>query len=336
MRGRAIRSIGAILIAVGWAAGASTDETDQFLAWEVELDDAAPVLNGYLNDQIAAYIAKRNRAIEPPCDCQDLTLEIFEHIFKSRWTARFKKFVKETDQIDFYPPKSVSNYQYMQMSIYEGTMFPFILPMARTMRVGDVYFGTDKLGHMLGFGKRYYKRYLRLRRHGTDHDDAIEEVIRHGVFVENTIVGRWVDGIFSHADLEANYQGFRLAMAFCEGEQPYLAQEDNGEWRLTRRIDLRDYVTPYLDESYNPSHFGPRRRALVLPVLREEYAADARREPVVERFRTYQETPPSRSVEIIHEYFLEKGRVPQRDQVFRALGLPPDYPHPTLTRLPVP
>lgn len=316
-------------------AASQADETDQFMAWGVTLEDAAPVLNAYLNDQITAYIEHRNDAIEPPCSCEDLTLEIFNHVFKSRWTARFKDFVRDTDDIDFYPPKEVSNYRYMNLSIYRGFTFPYILPMSRTVRVGDVYVGTDKFGHMLGFGKRYYKRYLRHVRYGMDKDEAIDEVVRHGVFVENTIVGKLVDGIFSHADLEANYQGFLLARGFCEGEHPYLDRTD-GRWRLTRPVDLRDYVTPYLDESYNPCHFWGRRKSLVLPILREEYAPLAHSEEVIDRFRTYDETPPSRSVEIIHDYFLKEGRVPQRDQVFAALGLKPGYPIDALAQLPVP
>jgi hypothetical protein len=166
-------------------------------------------------------------------------------------------------------------------------------------------------------------------------EEAIERVIMRGVVSENTFVGVGVDGIFSHADLEANYQGFEFARHFCEGDEPYLRQNDSG-WYLARAVDLRDYVNPYFDESYNPNHFWGQRRNLVLSRIREMYAHRAEHPVVIERFERYQQYPPSRSVQIVRDFFLARGRSPQRDQVFAALVLPLDYPIAILASAPVP
>jgi hypothetical protein len=322
-------------VLLAWSLSTSADETDQFIAWDVQLADSSGPINTYLNTSLRDYLAYRNNAIEPPCECEALTVDYLDYIFKGRLTARFKEFIRHNDDIDVYPPRSVSNLQYNRMSIYRGLVFPYVLPMSPTLRIGEVYLGDDKLGHFFGWGKRYYRRFLNLRPYEENVDDAVDRVIRWGVMSENTIVGIGVDGIFSHADLEANYQGFRMARNFCEGDAPYLVHEDSG-WRLSRDIDIRDYVNPYFDESYNPPHFWGRRRGLVLSLIYEEYAHRTDHPLVVERFKRYSKSPPSRSVLLIRDFFLERGRAPQRDQVFAALSLPPDYPILALANAPVP
>jgi len=314
---------------------AAADETDQFMSWNVQLRDSAEAVNDHLNEQIRMSIDLSNRSIESPCDCQTLAFDTIDYIFNGRLTARFMDYVVSDDDIDVYPPRSMSNARYQKLSIYRGITFPYILPMARTMRIGDVYFGEDKWGHFFGIGKRYYKRYLWNRKNGFSEQEAVDMAISWGVLSENTVVGMVVDGIFSHADLEANYQGFELARHMCEGDAPYL-REGKDRWELAREIDLRDYVTPYWDESYNVSHYWGRRRMLVLPILTKEYAEEAHSAEVLARFRAYEKYSPSRSVEFVRHHFLDRDRSPQRDQTFAALGLRAGYPSALLAAMPVP
>lgn len=312
------------------------DETDQFLAWGVELQDSTDIINGYMNRQIQKVLDERNTAIEPTCDCPSIVEGIYDEVFKGRLTAHLADFLEGAEDVDVYPPRTVSRAKYQQMSIYRGVTFPYALPMSRTLRMGDIYFGEDKFGHFFAFGRRYYNRYLWYVKNGFDEDTAVEKVVRWGVMSENTLVGKGVDGIFSHADLEANYQGLLLARDLCEGERAYLKQVTPGQWVLSENVDLMKYINPYFDEAYNPSHFWGRRRSLVLPLLREEYAQKAHDPSVIARFRKYNQHKPSRSVEMVRNYFLERGQTPQRDQVFVALGLPPDYPSMVVARVPVP
>ena len=109
-----------------------------------------------------------------------------------------------------------------------------------------------------------------------------------------------------------------------------------GADRFAREIDIADYVNPYFDESYNVPHFWGRRRGLALAVIREQYAHRAEHPLVMERFRRYETAAPSRSVQLVRDFFIERNRAPQRDQVFTALDLPPDYPIALLASAPVP
>ncbi len=326
----------AAVVSAAASYSAFADETDQFLTWDVELADSADAINEYLNGELRGFIAYRDNAIEPPCDCDSLGLGFFDYIFKGRMTARFKEFIRTSEAVEVYPARTVSNVEYNRMSIYEGLSFPFILPMAPTLRVGEVYLGDDKFGHLLGFGKRYYRKYLRYLDEGLSEDEAIVRVIRWGVMSENTVVGAGIDGIFSHADLEANYQGMLLARHMCHGDSPYIGRGDDGRWFLARTIDIRDYVNPYFDESYNVPHFWGRRRELVLAIIREQYAHRTDHPLVIERFMGYASSAPSPSVQLVRDYFLERGVSPQRDQVFSALDLPPNYPITLLAGFPVP
>ncbi len=307
-----------VLAATALPSNVRAGETDQYLVWDVELRDSAPAFNVFLNAEIATYLERLNERVRPIEDGSDMANEIFTHLFRGLHASRARAWLNESPEVDRFPPDDISNLKYQQMSIYRGLSFPYILPMAVTVRLGDVYLGIDKVGHLLGFGRRYHQRYVRLRDQGATHEEAQERTIRAGISQEASVVGMLVDGIFSHADLEANYQGFRLARDLYSGENPYIVNE-NGAWKLARAIDIRDYTTPDLDESYNPNHYWALRRKKVLPRLKELYGDRWSETAASQRFMVYRETEPSLSKNIVAEYFAAQGRDPQAKQSLAAL-----------------
>lgn len=298
-------------------------ETDQYLAWEVELTDASGPLNRYLDEQIGLFLDRANERNDGDCLCEDLTQDLYKYLFRNLLSSRLRKYVFESPDIERFPDPSVSYSEHYKMSIYRGRSFPYLLPMARTMRIGDVYFGMDKIGHVFGFGRRYHGRYLRLVRDGATSEEAMEKVIRRGIAYEQTVVGKLVDGVFSHGDMEANFQGMRMARDFCEGDAPYFGRSD-GKWVLARPLDLREYITPDFDESYNPPFYWAARKRFVLPILREEYGAKLQLPRVQARFARYREREPSFSKRFIDRFFDEKGRNPQRIQALATLVVAPE------------
>ena len=297
-------------------------ETDQFLVWDRELRDSAEPLNRFFNDELRGILQTRNQANKQTCDCSDLVDDIMHHFFKKRRLSLIKKFLRSSEDVELYPDRSISAYRFRNMSIYRDITFPYVMPLGRTLRVGDVYFGIDKFGHMFGFGSRYYKRYLRYLRHGATEQEAIERIVRYGIITEKVLVGEYLDGVFSYADLEANFQGFMLARDMCEGDDPFLALEDE-KWRLTRPVDLRTYITPDFDESYNLSHWQADRKREVLAILREEYFEKRRSPRVQERFTLYRQRVPSESTKLVLKFFEDKGVQPQMDQSLMAFDAPP-------------
>ncbi len=311
---RLARGLVAVAAAVAAAAGASraaASETDQYLAWGVELSDSAEALNRFVNRELEAALARINRrGRELPCEA--IPNRLYRRVFASIYSSKLRRFIRKNgDQVDGYPQRGVSYWQYRARSVFRRPVFPVFMPMARTIRIGDVYLGVDKLAHVFGFGRRYHARYQRARRRGLSVEEAQRKVILWGLEMERYFVGGLVDGIVSHADLEGNYQGLRLAREMCEGEDPYLERTPAG-WRLSRPVDLRDVVNPGFDESYNNNHFLRYRWRVVEPILRAEYCPRLATEAVQERLARYREIDAeSFSRRVIAEEYERAERRPQ-------------------------
>ncbi|MCC6695571.1 MAG: hypothetical protein IT365_08070 [Candidatus Hydrogenedentes bacterium] len=297
-------------------------ETDQYLAWGITLEDSAEAMNRYINEETARYLEVRNREDATPCSPEDMTRDVYRNLFRGLLASKLRNWLQHSDEVDRFPENSVSFWKYQSMSIYRRRSFPYVLPMSRTIRVGDVYCGIDKFAHFFGFGRLSYGRYLESLERGATEEEAIKEVVRQSIGWENSRVGRYVDGIFSHADIEASFQGFMLARDLCSGDAPYIRLVD-GKWSLVRPIDMRDYVTPNFDESYNPCHFWALRKHFVLPVLRERYRDRLTSPAVQERFARYQTHQPSDSIRLIREHFQSRGNDLQQEQYRAVFGVPP-------------
>lgn len=295
------------LFSASWRA--YPGETDQFLTWDVELRDAAAPFNAFLDREIQTFIDRANRRTRPVPDAVTLTEDLYRYLFQGLHASRVRRWLKHDAKVDRYPANELSDLEYQRISIFRKPAFPFFLPMAQTIRVGEVYCGIDKIGHMFGFGRRYLQIYSRHRAQGVAKNEAIEKVIGWGIQHERGVVGKLVDGIFSHGDLEANYQGFRLALAFCEGETPLFYREADG-WHYRGGLDIRDYVTPDFDESYNANLYASWRHRQVAPVL-SAYEDTYHSPTVKHRFERYRAGwTPSVSKQMIDAHFDDLGVAP--------------------------
>lgn len=317
------RSIAAAFAAVCMTAHA--DEADQYSSWQVQLDDAAPVLNDFIARQTAEVLERVNAESPDSCTCEELTELIFENIYLDRFRQPLLDYVEESTDVDVHPDRDVGPGEILDQSIYRNVTLPSIIRVTRTVRVGDVYIGVDKLAHLFGIGRRYYARYRDMLQDDVPRQDAIDESIRWGVFTENSILGKVVNGIFSHADLEANYAGLRLAISFCEGDAPMLVRNGSG-WALRAPIDLAQHVSPLFDESYNPSHYTGGVGDAVFPVIRETCANPNALKSAGKRFQAYGSIQPTRSTELVVAFFRTENLPFQRDDLLKTLGI--DGAHP--------
>lgn len=268
--GRTERSLLAVLAV--WTASLSASspfalETDQYYAWGRDLPDATDVLNAKVNVDIDDVLHQLNgRRSWDSLSCHDVTKKIAE---------RFKWFIFQDIEIwaNNTPlvhriPATADEADYMRRYLYHVTnLFDpgTKVPPSPTIEMDGVRLGTDKLSHFFSQGWWYYKAYRKARRAGLDHAAAEMKAIRSGIFGERTLLG-WTWGVFSSADLEANYQGLHFLLDLCQGDSPALEKTDAG-WRHVRRFDFRDYVSPEWDESYQTPMYGERRWKRVRPVL---------------------------------------------------------------------
>jgi hypothetical protein len=312
----------ALALAALCLGDAHAAETDQYLAWGVELEDSSDAINGFLNGELECFLLDLNEADAMPHEPEELTRQFYVHLFKGLLASRFRNWLHHSSEVDRYPDSSVSFYRYERMSIYRGRTFPFFLPMSRTIRVGDVYCGTDKFGHFFGFGRRYFNKYLRLRARGRTDEEAMERIVRSGLRREHIAVGGLVDGIVSYADIEAGFQGFLLARDLCGGDDPFVKHLD-GKWTMVRPVDIRHYITADFDESFNPPHYQALRKRFVLPLLEREYGGKINLPAVQERFARYRLHRPSFCHQTIQARLETKKKNPQRLQHLQAFGVEP-------------
>lgn len=306
----------AMLLPLAGTAGAA--ETDQFLLWGVELEDSADHVNKWLNDELDSFLAGINSDRHHQNDSADqLAIAFLRHVFSVRPFAHVNELYN-SDRLDEYPPREDVNFlEYQRMSVYRKPAFPFVLFMARTIRIGDVYLGLDKLSHLFGFGRRYFVDYLKLESKGLEHEPIVKRLIQQGMRRELWLTGRVINGVISRADLEANFQGLRFALSLCRGPHPVLAKRE-GAWTRTRPIDIRPYITPHMDESYYQNQYWAARKRQVLPVIATEYAPRADNPAVRARFSIYDTYTPSFNVRYVEK--LTRDETGPADERVSTLG----------------
>ena len=298
--------IAAFLQIAGLVLPAAAFESDPYLALRVELADAAPAINEFLNSEIEEAVDQINAeaTIER---CEAMPGKIFSHLFSNLLSSRLKRFLEHSPRIERFPEDDLGYWQYLRASIYRRPIFPYIVPMSSIIEVGGVRVGVDKFGHMLGEGRRYYRIYRRGLAKGRAREDAERRAILRRLRWERILLGGWADGVLSFADLEANYQGLKLARAMCEGPAPYLVRRA-GAWSIRRPIQIEDFVVPALDESFYPNRFLRGRWKRVRPILESEHCSLLARPEVQARFERYRQTDQlNLSRQFVEEHFAERG-----------------------------
>ncbi len=260
-------------------------ETDQYMTWKIELKDSTQVVNEYISSNIYKALEKVNK--KPPTKCSDVAKALLE------WNGDSTDFLSAVEEdlyklpnVDRYPKINESKYGVIKESIYADVDYFKHKIFGVNLQTNGIYYGIDKLGHFLTVGLSYYKRYTSLIEAGAEEEVAIQSAVMKGVFSERTYYGDIISGVFSFADLEANYQGLRFAINMCEGFNPHLIRDDNGQWLFTGDFDITPYVNPLWDESYNPSTYIKKRWNQVKPFVKK-YCDKRDGEIVRNRFSYY-------------------------------------------------
>ena len=199
--------------------------------------------------------------------CEDVSLYIMQELGTTDYlitnigalNSDLELWVGLNTEIDRMPRYGYDEAEYDQNSIYAPKLKFFGLwPKAvdPTINIGGVYFGIDKLSHFLGSGYEYFKVYLGEKENGALDYKAKFSAINWGLKMENTIIGIWSVGIFSYADLEANYQGFLMAKDFCDKS---ILLYNESEWKVIKNIKIQNYINPSWDEAYNPNSYTKER-----------------------------------------------------------------------------
>lgn len=287
-------------------------ETDQFMTWEIELNNSKDFVNRFINENIEMALQKVNQK-NPEMKCERVAIKALD------WNGRTTDFLSliekttyEHPEVDRWPAINVSQKGVIEESIYANVDLFKHKVFGVNIQLDGIYMGTDKLGHFITVGLSYYKKYLSAKRKGFDKEKSIIKAIRRGVFSEETYYGNIISGVFSFADLEANYQGLKFAMDLCEGENPLLIKDKKGNWTLREKFDITPYLNPNWDESWNPSTYVKRRWKQVQPKLME-YCEKRFSPAKLNRFKYYQSIHQESESTLFLQKLIKKGKVKSQE-----------------------
>ncbi|MBF0106022.1 MAG: hypothetical protein HQM16_11925 [Deltaproteobacteria bacterium] len=266
-------------------------EADQYYIWKSrDLKDSTERINSLFNDELQHFLAKRvnNKKIRAQIPCSKIPYRFFRYVRPHFFLDRLKRSMLKDEGVYHFPTKK-SLFKDYSASIFRGPIWPFVMPVSQTVRINNVFLGTDKIDHFFSSGRKYYGAYLRAVGRGEDQRTAQKRAIDYGIMwiQETGILGYWSSNAFSYADMESNYQGMMLCIDFCEGADPIIKYNKDKGWVVNKKIDLKKYINPLWDEAYNNSYFLQGRWRGVKKVLSREYCEMAKNADVQKIWSDY-------------------------------------------------
>jgi hypothetical protein len=159
------------------------------------------------------------------------------------------------------------------------------LTISPTIKAYDIYLGTDKFSHLFQQGYKYYKIFNKAIELGKDQKEAAMQAVRYGQKTERGIYGTFISGVFSNADLAANYAGLKFYQGLTNDlvinnrPRSSLLILHDGLWRYNERLDIREellrpFISNHLNEAMNPSIYTRLwgLRKFVKQALKRQYS----------------------------------------------------------------
>jgi hypothetical protein len=220
-------------------------ETDQFSHRLEPIADSTEIMDEKVNASIESAVAGWRG---PRSDWKFVNL-IYHDLGGHHWVDRIERWAMKSDEVERLQTSR-------RESIYQGhpfwaTRVAGIFGVGPTIQLNGVLIGSDKLGHFFSQGRKFYRRFMR------NGDEA--QAAEHSAFTERALFGQMTTGVYSNADLVANYEGFRFYLSLFEdnvvpGKPAILAWRED-HWEIQRPFTWADHVNEYWDEALNINHF---------------------------------------------------------------------------------
>lgn len=236
-----IRLLLSLLLIFSAPAFVGAYETDQFNNRQQPIKDSTSLMNQQVTLAIASVL------IDTWGDQDEMKIVtgIYYKIGGKHWVDKLERFAMDSSDIERLPTPPHD-------SIYSGqplhaTRVAGLFGVGPTIKINGVLVGTDKLGHFLSQGRKFYRRWLKMG----DERLAAE----HSAYTERALFGQMTTGSYSNADLVANFEGYRFYRSLFEdgvvAGKPAILQWDGDHWIMQRPFDFADHVNDYWDEALN-------------------------------------------------------------------------------------
>ena len=230
-----------------------SSEIESYSKYHSPIEDSSRQLNDYTNRVIESAVADANQ--HATCSNVRLIRAVSERLSRPLVSQLESHVLNNSEH---YP----QNRYRVDRSSFRGFFVLHVMdavPIGRLgslVRIGNVYTGTDKIGHFHTEGYRYFrKHYL--------EGKPLEEVLQWGDRTERSYFGGYATGIYSWGDLSANFNGMRFFADLVPGyEDPLninhapMIQCENNQWVIGRKFDWRDYIDHSFDEGINCNSFS--------------------------------------------------------------------------------
>jgi len=262
-------------------------ETDQFSHRLDPISDSTEIMNQKVNDTLAEIVQNWRG----PRDDWKFVQAVYHKLGGRHWVDHIERWAMNSPDIERLQPSR-------RESIYQGhpfwaTRVAGIFGVGPTIMLNHQLIGSDKLGHFFSQGRKYYKRFLR------QHSEVL--AARQSAFTERAIFGQMTTGVYSNADLVANYEGYRFYRGLFEDDivpgKPSILDWEGDHWVIQRPFSWADYVNAYWDEALNLNHYDsllyPHMKARLQTFCPDYFAAPERyeipdEEALKERYRFLQ------------------------------------------------
>lgn len=231
-------------------------EIDSFTLRHTNIKDSLHRLNDYTRKNLikAAEMANSHSG---RCDSYELHYSVWK-IFGGNPRSHFELQVQNDYLLDkrrVYYKDSI----YSELRFYQSLMGVLRSAMGAILNVDGHIIGDDKFGHFFNIGYRYFRKAY-VKNYG------VEEALSYGAKIEKRHYGLWTTGVYSYADLVANYLGMKFYSELSDKYQKTRLREtyfkcEDGKWvKNTKRLfDWREYMTAALDEGINCTSYGTHK-----------------------------------------------------------------------------
>ncbi len=276
------RSLPALTFAWFTALASSGAEIDSVTPRGSKLRDASRRMDARVASFIRIGVERANER-ERGCDSDALYREIRRAIstpFVGHAIAESLNAAPDLDARRIALRDSI----YRDLGIFDAVSI-HLKDLSAVIRLDDHLVGVDKFGHFLVQGWKYFE-VAYLEGHG------IEAALKWGERSERTYFGLYTTGIYSYADLAANFDGMRFWLRLLAQDTDPL---ETGTffnrpivtcgkrfwtrapyWRVNRKVRVSRYVNGAWDEGSNCSRYrNPEIGALVGDRVAEREAEDS-------------------------------------------------------------
>lgn len=225
----------------------SATEIDSFTLRDPNLKDSTAEINSLMNAYIQESIKEAQSWGE--CNAEKFIDDLHGRMGGFFWSA-IENNISSNANISWL---SIG----LGQSIYQDFSF-FLAPalyLARLgplLRVGNYFIGSDKIGHFVTEGYSYYKILK-------DKNKSLDDALAFGENTEKTYFGLTLTGIYSYADLVANYHGLidlwqKLISDDQSRSDTYVICK-NKTYYQTELIDFAKIINAGWDEGINPNTY---------------------------------------------------------------------------------